>query len=145
MTKTEKKKERKQERRIERKKERMKENKKERKQERRIERKQENHKNPSAVLLKFQQLTDEWNFFDGVSDGVGLPVLQDAIEDDQKLPADHLVTVQTGVVLHVAPEYGAAVVDEGAHDLKKQRKECKTESYCIRCVYIHEELTCLVS
>jgi hypothetical protein len=116
--KKERKKERKKENKKERKKTRKNENKKERKQEKRIERKQDNYKNPSTVSLKFQQLTDEWNFFDGVSDGVGLPVLQDAIEDDQKLPADHLVTVQTGVVLHVAPEYGAAVVNEGAHDLK---------------------------
>jgi hypothetical protein len=106
MTKKENKKERKQER------------KKERKQENKKERKHENYKHPSTVSLKFQQLTDEWNFFDGVSDGVCLTVLQDAIEDDQKLPADHLVTVQTGVVFHVAPEYGAAVVNEGAHDLK---------------------------
>ena len=102
----------------ERKQERKKTRKKERRIERKQERKQDNYKNPSTVSLKFQQLTDEWNFFDGVSDGVCLTVLQDAIEDDQKLPADHLVTVQTGVVFHVAPEYGAAVVNEGAHDLK---------------------------
>ena len=64
------------------------------------------------------ELTDKWSLLDGVFDSTRLPVLQDSIEDDQKLPADDLVAVEACVVLHVAPKDCAPVVNKCSHDLE---------------------------